>query len=159
MTQIVSNPSMDAIDPEPEVRLSENATRVLEARYLKKEESGEVIEAPADLFRRVARTIAEPETGHGATEAEPAEWEDRFYRRSAGGEVSGPRGGGRGATAAWRSGAMRGVAGGAVPSAAAARLTDRTQGSVSQRAGAQPSPTSISTVAPSMCSIVLMGRV
>ncbi len=77
---------MDATDPEPEVMLSENATRVLRARYLKKVESGEVIETPADLFRRVARTIAEPETGYGATEAERAEWEDRFYRRMVRGE-------------------------------------------------------------------------
>ncbi|MBL8880978.1 MAG: hypothetical protein JNG88_17830, partial [Phycisphaerales bacterium] len=60
--------------------LSENATKVLEARYLKKNEAGECLEAPRDLFRRVARTIADVETLYGASEAERVHWEDRFYR-------------------------------------------------------------------------------
>ncbi len=42
--------------------LAENALRVLRARYLKKDEDGKVTELPADLFRRVARAVAEPET-------------------------------------------------------------------------------------------------
>ncbi len=45
----------------PKSNWTENAMRVLRARYLKKNESGQPIEAPEDLFRRVASTIAEIE--------------------------------------------------------------------------------------------------
>lgn len=42
----------------PEPRLSENARAVLESRYLKKDESGRVVETPQEMFWRVARNIA-----------------------------------------------------------------------------------------------------
>jgi ribonucleotide reductase alpha subunit len=38
--------------------LSENAVKVLEKRYLKKDASGGTIETPEELFRRVAKDIA-----------------------------------------------------------------------------------------------------
>ncbi|MDP9456147.1 MAG: vitamin B12-dependent ribonucleotide reductase [Actinomycetota bacterium] len=41
--------------------LSENAVAVLKKRYLKKNEQGEAIEEPIDMFRRVASNIAEGE--------------------------------------------------------------------------------------------------
>ncbi|MDP9424680.1 MAG: vitamin B12-dependent ribonucleotide reductase [Actinomycetota bacterium] len=41
--------------------LSENAVAVLKKRYLKKNEQGETIEEPIDMFRRVASNIAEGE--------------------------------------------------------------------------------------------------
>ena len=41
--------------------LSENAIAVLKKRYLKKNEQGEAIEEPIDMFRRVASNIAEGE--------------------------------------------------------------------------------------------------
>lgn len=41
-----------------ELKLSVNAVRVLERRYLLKDEEGRVIETPAELFRRVAKAIA-----------------------------------------------------------------------------------------------------
>jgi ribonucleoside-diphosphate reductase alpha chain len=44
------------------VTLSENALRVLEARYLRRDERGEVVETPDGLFRRVARGVAQAET-------------------------------------------------------------------------------------------------
>jgi len=42
-------------------RFSENATTVLERRYLKKDKSGKAIEDPKDMLWRVAWTIAEGE--------------------------------------------------------------------------------------------------
>ena len=62
-----------------EPALSENARKVLEARYLKKDEAGKCREKPSDLFRRVAKTIAAVETGYGASEVDRQRWEERFY--------------------------------------------------------------------------------
>ncbi len=62
-----------------EFGLSENAERVLRARYLKKDESGRVTESPRDLFRRVARAIADAELIHNSDPENRSEWEDRFY--------------------------------------------------------------------------------
>lgn len=59
--------------------LCENALRVLRARYLKKDESGRVVETPEQLFTRVARTMADVELIYGATEEERDEWQERFY--------------------------------------------------------------------------------
>jgi len=38
--------------------LTDNARKVLEARYLKKDETGRCLERPGDLFRRVAKPVA-----------------------------------------------------------------------------------------------------
>jgi len=62
--------------------IGENAQRVLEARYLRRDAEGEVIETPAQLFERVARAIAEAELLHG-TAADAKFWEERFYRMMA----------------------------------------------------------------------------
>ncbi len=43
------------------MELSENALKVLEARYLLKDEEGKVIESPREMFCRTARTIAAAE--------------------------------------------------------------------------------------------------
>ncbi len=59
--------------------LTENANTVLRARYLKKNEAGECMESPRDLFRRVARTIADIELTYGGTAHDRQRWEDRFY--------------------------------------------------------------------------------
>jgi ribonucleoside-diphosphate reductase alpha chain len=45
--------------PIKEIKLTENALRVLEKRYLAKDGEGRVVETPEELFRRVARTVAE----------------------------------------------------------------------------------------------------
>ncbi len=58
---------------------AENALRVLRARYLKKDEQGRVVESPRDLFRRVAKAIAEAETLYDSDPEVRSEWEDRFY--------------------------------------------------------------------------------
>ncbi len=49
------------------VALSSNAVTVLEKRYLVKDDSGSPVEGPADLFWRVARTVAEPDRRYGAS--------------------------------------------------------------------------------------------
>ena len=59
--------------------LNENALRVLRARYLKKNEAGQVVESPAAMFQRVARTMAEVERLYGANEAEVEAWQDQFF--------------------------------------------------------------------------------
>ncbi|MBI4654790.1 MAG: adenosylcobalamin-dependent ribonucleoside-diphosphate reductase [Nitrospirae bacterium] len=58
------------------MQLTENAIRVLKTRYLLKDEQGNIIETPEELFRRVARTASEPEVLYGGN---PREWEERFY--------------------------------------------------------------------------------
>ncbi|UCE58948.1 MAG: vitamin B12-dependent ribonucleotide reductase [Phycisphaerales bacterium] len=58
---------------------SENGLRVLRARYLKKDESGQCTESPRDMFRRVAGAVAQPETLYDTDPDVRSEWEDRFY--------------------------------------------------------------------------------
>ena len=59
---------MKSSTPRDAVRLSPNAITVLEKRYLIKDESGEPVESPRDLFWRVARTIAEAERRYGGSD-------------------------------------------------------------------------------------------
>jgi ribonucleoside-diphosphate reductase alpha chain len=47
--------------------LTENALRVLEKRYLKKDKTGQVIETPEEMFRRVAQAIASAELIYDAS--------------------------------------------------------------------------------------------
>jgi ribonucleoside-diphosphate reductase alpha chain len=56
--------------------LSENAVKVLKARYLLKDEKGDVIETPEEMFKRVAKTIASAEILY---ESSIDEWEKKFY--------------------------------------------------------------------------------
>jgi len=62
------------------LKLSENALKVLERRYLEKDEEGNIIETPEGLFRRVARAIAKAERAYGRNKREIAELEEAFYR-------------------------------------------------------------------------------
>jgi len=52
------------------IELSDNAITVLQRRYLVRDEEGQPLETPEDLFRRVARNIAQADGYYGATEAE-----------------------------------------------------------------------------------------
>jgi ribonucleoside-diphosphate reductase alpha chain len=61
------------------VGLTENGARVLETRYLKKDESGACVERAEDLFRRVAGAVADAELLYGSGADGRSEWEDRFY--------------------------------------------------------------------------------
>ena len=62
-----------------EFDLSENSLKVLEKRYLRKDDQGKVIETPHELFRRVAEAISEPDRKFGATPDEIKVIENRFY--------------------------------------------------------------------------------
>ena len=61
------------------MQLSENAQRVLEARYLRRDAQGKVNETPEQLFARVARAIAHAELLIGNRE-QSSLWEERFYK-------------------------------------------------------------------------------
>jgi ribonucleoside-diphosphate reductase alpha chain len=58
--------------------LSDNARAVLARRYLRKDEQGHPVESPADMFRRVARHVAQAEKQYGGDEAAAA-MEKRFF--------------------------------------------------------------------------------
>ncbi len=66
-------------DTKAVIDLSPNALKVLERRYLKKGENGEVLETPEAMFRRVARAVSQAERLYNPAAA-VEEWEDTFYR-------------------------------------------------------------------------------
>ncbi|UCH94004.1 MAG: adenosylcobalamin-dependent ribonucleoside-diphosphate reductase [Candidatus Aminicenantes bacterium] len=56
---------------------SENALKILKARYFKKDEKGKLIETkPSQLFKRVAKYIA----GAEKNKADKKHWEERFFK-------------------------------------------------------------------------------
>lgn len=59
-------------------KLSDNARIVLEKRYLKKDDTGAVIEQPEDMFFRVAQSIAEAEKSFNP-DANIDIWTEKFY--------------------------------------------------------------------------------
>lgn len=60
--------------------LSENAKRVLERRYLKKDSKGKTMETPEQMFRRVAHHIAMAEKKYGGDASHIQKIEDTFYQ-------------------------------------------------------------------------------
>ncbi len=60
------------------VKLTDNARTVLAKRYLRKDDSGNVIEEPEDMFFRVAENIAGAESVFSA-ETNTDQWTERFY--------------------------------------------------------------------------------
>lgn len=74
--------SINVVDFEWEpkqMQLTHNAITVLKKRYLIKKESGEVIETPEAMFRRVAKNIAAVDSSYDAT-ADIEEIAREFYR-------------------------------------------------------------------------------
>jgi len=67
-----------AMGVKDDLKLTVNAVKVLERRYLLKDEEGRVIETPTGLFRRVARTIAAAETRFDPG-ADTEELEEAFF--------------------------------------------------------------------------------
>lgn len=60
--------------------LSPNALKVLEKRYLKKDEDGRAVEKPSDMFLRVAHNIAQAERAWGADDGRVEEVTRDFYQ-------------------------------------------------------------------------------
>src|SRR5438132_563883 len=71
--------ALDVVAREPDPKLSENALRVLQKRYLKQDDTGRVIETPKELFARVAWNLALAERNYGATETQVEEIAHRFF--------------------------------------------------------------------------------
>jgi ribonucleoside-diphosphate reductase alpha chain len=67
------------VQPVVGANLTENALRVLEKRYLKKDKKGKAIETPEEMFRRVAQTISSAELNYD-TSADIKVWEEEFYQ-------------------------------------------------------------------------------
>jgi len=63
----------------PEPNLSENALRVLEARYLQRDSQRQVIESPWELFQSVGRGVAHAELLLGNADA-ARYWEEQFLQ-------------------------------------------------------------------------------
>ena len=66
-----------ALGIEDDLKLRVGAAAVLQQRYLKRDWDGKVVETPTQLFRRVARAVAEAETRYGER---PGPVEDAFYK-------------------------------------------------------------------------------
>ncbi len=62
------------------LQLTQNAIKVLERRYLKKDHLGHVAEKPLELFRRVADAIVHPDLEYGATAEECEKTADKFFQ-------------------------------------------------------------------------------
>jgi ribonucleoside-diphosphate reductase alpha chain len=61
------------------ITLTENALQVLEKRYLKKDKTGKPVETAADMFRRVAQTIAAAELIYNPS-ADTKAKEEEYYK-------------------------------------------------------------------------------
>ena len=62
-----------------DLKLTLNASKVLEERYLRKDASGALVEKPTEMFRRVAKAVAEVDLAY-ERESSATESEERFYR-------------------------------------------------------------------------------
>lgn len=67
---------------ETNLNLSQNAITVLERRYLKKDNEGHVIETPEDMFRRVAKNIAQADKLYDSN-TNLKDTEEKFYNMMA----------------------------------------------------------------------------
>lgn len=62
-----------------QLKLSVNALKVLERRYLTKDEQGKVVETPQEMFSRVAQAIASADKLYGKTDKEVQALKESFY--------------------------------------------------------------------------------
>lgn len=61
------------------LKLSENSIKVLEKRYLKRDQDGNCTETPADMFKRVAVSIASAELKYGKSQNDVDVLAKKFY--------------------------------------------------------------------------------
>jgi len=61
------------------LKLTENALKVLEKRYLAKDDNGKTVETPEELFWRVASSIAQSDEKYGASPEEVEQVAGNFY--------------------------------------------------------------------------------
>jgi ribonucleoside-diphosphate reductase alpha chain len=69
-----------SLDTSEALNFSENAVKVLEKRYLKRDKNGKCVETPVDMFWRVANTIAEADKQYGKTDSEVKCLANEFYK-------------------------------------------------------------------------------
>ncbi len=70
---------LPANPPSTPASLSSNARTVLEKRYLVKDKTGKPVEAPEDMFWRVATVVAEADRRYGATDEQVSAVAATFY--------------------------------------------------------------------------------
>ena len=71
-------PDDSLADDEVKLEISENALKVLKKRVLKRDQDGNPIEEPMELFNRVANNIAQADKNFGASDKEVAKLEKDF---------------------------------------------------------------------------------
>jgi len=75
----IAMPVKTKVQPTSGINLTENALRVLERRYLKKDKQGQVVETPEEMFHRVAQAIASAELTYNP-KADVKAREKEFYQ-------------------------------------------------------------------------------
>lgn len=79
MQKVVKNNKLESAYSDSKIHLSDNSRKVLEKRYLRKNEKGQVVESPEQLFRRVAGNIAQADKKyHPERDLGPVA--EQFYR-------------------------------------------------------------------------------
>lgn len=73
-------PQSPSSEPNMQPDLTSNAITVLEERYLQRDENGRLVEDPAAMVRRVAKTVASVEPTWGASPEDTCQIEGEFYR-------------------------------------------------------------------------------
>jgi ribonucleoside-diphosphate reductase alpha chain len=63
-----------------DLKLGVNAVNVLKHRYLQRDEKGNVVETPSQLFRRVAHAVSACDALYGTTKEEVCRIEEEFYQ-------------------------------------------------------------------------------
>jgi len=71
---------LGGVEPELKLLFSDEALKILEKRYLLKDEFGVLVETPSSMLRRVAKHIAQADQIYGAAAEEVKETEEQFYR-------------------------------------------------------------------------------
>src|SRR5574340_1266247 len=75
---------IDVLAREPDPKLTENALRVLDKRYLKRDDKNRLMETPKELFMRVAWNLAQADRYYGGDEARVEASARAFYHLSSG---------------------------------------------------------------------------